>query len=149
MKKALLLKPDLVNLTLDKIKKVTRRPKRIADPGDVLYVRETWHDYGHFPQPKCWVSQLNGKPPVYEADILRLLSNGVHGVFPYGGGISGTETMGITANEDKKARSNGTEPHWRRRPSLHLPKTNSRLFLLVKKVWAEKISDMTEADAKE
>lgn len=91
--------------------------KAPCDPGDILWVRETWCD----PEPDNYMV-----PVFYKADMPLHwdAEDTAHG-----------EAVDITADEFK----------WR--PSIHMPKGFARIFLKVKDVRVERLQDITEEQA--
>lgn len=101
----------------DEYEDVTRYMSEPCQPGDILYVRETWCD----PEPDNYMV-----PVFYKADMPLHwdAEDTEHG-----------EAVDITADEFK----------WH--PSIHMPKEFARIFLSVKDVRAEHLNDMCEENA--
>lgn len=104
--------------TFDKILSYPQRPKCRFEPGDILWVRETWvfdsgdDDYG----TGCFM---------YKADMPIHIDakDTAHG-----------DDVDITAEDYK----------WR--PSIHMPKEAARIFLRVNDVRIERLKDITVED---
>ena len=84
-------------------------------PGDVLWVRETWQAF----------NKLSGS----------ILTNYIPKV-NYGGGFW------VVYKADNVA-----DPKCKWRPNIHMPKWACRLRLTVKRVWVERVKEISEADA--
>jgi hypothetical protein len=90
--------------------------------GGILYVRETW-------QP--W---LDDQGPDGFTRLIRYVSDDT--LMP----VPGSETEWFEARS-----KNG----WHNRPSIHLPKWASRIWLKIEGIRVERVQDISEADAKE
>lgn len=89
-------------------------------PGDILYVRETWQ---FFPCFDCVKSMCDTTPQTYED--------------------SDSVTEGCWIYRADYTESDQKRVCWH--PSIHMPKEAARIFLRVKDVRAEKLQDITEA----
>ncbi len=93
--------------------------------GDVLYVRETW-----------WHEHLadNDNAAFEDGTIISRLPN------KYGDG----STQSVFRIPDWKP----TSPHWRKRPTIHMPKWAARIFLVVTSEKAMRLQGISEEEAK-
>lgn len=87
-------------------------------PGDILYVRETWQ---FFPCFDCVKSMCDTTPLTYED--------------------SDSVTEGCWIYKADYIESDQKRVCWR--PSIHMPKEAARIFLRVKNVWVERLQDIT------
>lgn len=93
-----------------------------GEPGDILWVRETWQ---HAKSTHCHCPQSSEPSPCDE------WSNGI----------------GCRSNRGKVvyAADGASEVLWK--PSIHMPKEACRLFLRIKSVRVERLQDISEQDA--
>lgn len=89
-------------------------------PGDLLYVRETWQ----------YLYELDGNEQVIEGT----------GKYYY----AATDTIPFDAYVDENGVTHDHTP-WR--PSIHMPKEAARIWLKVTDVRVERLQDMTDDDA--
>ena len=118
-------------------------------PGDILYVREKWRvgawdmegkfciDYATGPR-KEWIeiyTEDNDFDGEKVNDLILQCSD---------------EAMaaGMKYDDDGMYHWNPGESPCRWRPSIHMPKTIARIFLKVKRVWVERIQDISEEDCR-
>lgn len=101
-------------------------------PGDILYVRETW---GFFPCSDCEQPDDCKEQTGHKPDTLKVDGKQVDGCFVYRANYGTTEDDSFPPSVFK----------WR--PSIHMPKAATRIFLRVTSVRAEKLRDITEAEA--
>ena len=87
-------------------------------PGDLLWVRETWQIYEFDSDGECYGPYKN-----------------IPKEKPYYSSVDWR-----TGSEDQYGNV------WR--PSIHMPRWASRINLLVKRVWVDRVQDITAADAK-
>jgi hypothetical protein len=97
-------------------------------PGDLLYVRETWQAIHVYVDPETG----------YGDDLTHS-----HGI-PKGPGTWWQITYEATDRHEKHKEDRGFP--WR--PSIHMPKWAARLWLRVVGVRAERLQEITEADAR-
>ena len=141
----ILFNGEMVRATMERRKTQTRRPMRpqpmvddgcrlapdmarspFGQPGDTLWVRETW-GVGTRPHPMHgWVDGIE-----YRADVFYLDEHDILG-------------LNVVDPPDGDCMDHYREG-WR--PSIHMPRWASRTTLTVKRVWAERVQDITEADA--
>ena len=95
------------------------RARNLCDPGDVIWVRETWSDYY--------------EDTVFRADYNELPEEGFEG-----------QSAWEARNHDG---SFICDINFRWRPSIHMPRWAARLFLRVKDVRVERLQSISEADA--
>lgn len=101
-----------------------------GQPGDVLWVRETYYAYGR------WVKNgltKSGKQK-YKFDDFTTLS---------GRSYKYEDCKPAFVKTGKK-----NETGWYKRPSLFMPKEACRLFLQIKNIRVERLQDISEEDAK-
>jgi len=102
--------------------------------GDVLWVRETWAELGYIEDP-------NNVMPVH----MRLDKQGIERTVVYYEEIP--DMCWIDGDGFQEWRKDGSEAsHWR--PSVHMPRWAARFFLEVTAVRAERLQDISHADAK-
>jgi hypothetical protein len=98
-------------------------PCPYGKPGDVLWVRESFYEYGKWGNThdkKTWLPLLN-EPVRFVADD--------HLIQP----VTGLEySMGY---------------QWRIKPSIHMPKAAARIWLQVEEIKVERLQDITEESA--
>lgn len=95
--------------------------KQLYHPGDILYVQETWCNYG-------------------ELDDNDQVIDGTEQYYYRADGENPTPFNYIIENDKRR-----DYPIWH--PSIHMPKEAARLFLRVKDVRIERLQDATETDA--
>ena len=91
-----------------------------GQPGDLLYVRETWAPMCRLADPQCWCEDENQHYTEWKADT----GNPAPGEWP-------------TDDPDR--------PRWR--PSIHMPKRLARTWLRVESVDVGRVSDVDDAEA--
>lgn len=93
-----------------------------CEPGDILYVRETWQ----------YLYELDGNEQVIEDT----------GKYYY----AATDTIPFDTYVDENGVTHDHHAPWR--PSIHMPKGAARIWLRVTNVRIERLQDMTPKDAK-
>ena len=135
----ILFNGEMVRATMERRKTQTRRPMRpqpmvddgcmlepnmarspFGTPGDRLWVRETF---------AVLSDQTNGLG--YSCDLL--------------GHAYAADPFARYGEWDSDFAIDVQDIRWR--PSIHMPRAASRTTLTVKRVWAERVQDITEADA--
>lgn len=97
-------------------------------PGDILYVRETWR-----------VQSAHR----FEADVkIEFRAGGEMTTICFPGGMSQSHGRD---EYDRFIEKWGVGGKWH--PSIFMPKTAARIFLLVKGIWPEQLQEITEEDA--
>lgn len=96
-------------------------------PGDVLFVRETHYRYG------TWVE--TGEEKINRQPAMAFVPNDI------------LSNIRFHENPPKVINKGQTGTGWYKRPSLFLPKTNSRIWLKVEDVNAERLQAISEVDA--
>ena len=94
-----------------------------AMPGDLIYVRETFYQYGRHVMP-AW-------PEAEPEDAV----------------FCGEKRVRFIGDELPENGRYFGESFWRKRPSIHMPRWASRLTLKVTSVRVERVQDISEADA--
>lgn len=135
----ILFSTPLVRAILAGKKTQTRRPVTgrtfKVEPGDRLYVRETWAVECLDADPWCWHdNETDRHRVVYRADCKP----GDDERFPGAWGHASRE-------EIEAGRADGWLPKWR--PSIHMPKRHARLWLRVVNVRIEPLGHMSHDDA--
>lgn len=125
-----------------------KQPCPYGDPGDRLWVRESFYESGHtyrtYPEDDEWRgwSGASSKHDIfYRADGI-----------PPRRGVGG---WGEESNEERAARAKESAPFfvdqgpnfWRSRPSIHMPRWASRITLVITGVRVERLNEISEADA--
>lgn len=100
-------------------------------PGDLLYVRETWKPLGQDPDDGQWTIEYK--------DGTKL---NIGRMWP-----KEEEPKEIDLSE-RLAEQYEEKGHMPWKPSIHMPKNASRIWLRVKKIWPEHIQDISDADIK-
>jgi len=108
--------------------------------GDLLWVRETWWDFGNHYLPSYssdrenayWVGLKDGDPikPQYAAD----------------GEPRFYDCIGQWIVETNEEHRLAGRMHWRKWPSIFMPKWACRLWLKVKNVRVERVQEISDAD---
>lgn len=105
-----------------------------GQPGDRLWVRETFYAFGR------WVTQFNAKKGRDEWHFVDMtLESGKAYIYP--ASDSQPQPMG------GKRHKGGVTPTWWKRPAIHMPRWASRITLEVTGVRVERLQDISEADA--
>ena len=101
-----------------------------CQPGDILYVRETWR-----------VQSAHR----FEADArIEFKSGGPMSVIQFPGGMSQSHSR---ESYDEFISKWGVSGGWH--PSIHMPRDAARIFLRVTGVWVEQLHEITEHGAKQ
>ena len=112
---------------------------RYGQPGDRLWVRETWgvisHGWNEHDQMVDWIPDRPATP-IHEMRFGRGYYSG-HVIYAADG-----------SNEWPSDDDGGGEPRSCWRPSIHMPRQASRITLEITSVHAERLNDISEADAK-
>lgn len=124
--KPILFNEQMIRAIRDGKKTQTRRlatgrsvKNPFGEPGGRLWVRETF-----------MITKGNGHRVRYRSDAVEDDSG---------------ERKGWWFGDDFVA-SGGKDTGWR--PSLHMPRKHARMFLVVKRVWQERVQEITEAAAR-
>lgn len=137
--------PDLGNLYDPGALVLEREPQHVIDracpygqPGDLLWVRETWgvisHSWNEYGEITDWV-------PDRPAKTIRELPFGK--CYYTGHVIYAADGSNQWAGDDAA----GGEPRSAWHPSIHMPRAASRILLEVVSVRVERLQDISEADA--
>lgn len=126
------VEPQKWQIWLDKIGNPYTSAIPPYQPGDILWVRETWN-YGYIETPD--------QPGTYDPLFKEVQGNPSSGPFLYLSAISG---YFYKADEYEP----GVDLHMTWRPSIHMPKEAARLFLRVTDVMAERLQDITNEQAR-
>ncbi len=108
-----------------------------CQPGDILYVRETWN-YGYFDssdEELCNATWFEAMPIDYDGVIINC-----HYVYRADYTEKEQSEMGVE-HDDGSYRMD-----WR--PSIHMPKEAARIFLRVTNVRVERLQDIDEGQAR-
>jgi len=95
-----------------------------GQPGDRLWVRETWFQKGRYVMP-AW-------PEAEPEDAVW----------------SGSKTIQFPASGDNPESREDGRVIWRKRPSIHMPRWASRILLEITNVRVERLQEVSETDAK-
>ena len=99
-----------------------------GQPGDRLWVRETWAPMCLTADPHCWCPDDEAKAKNHYVEYRADTGNAYPGEWP-----------------EDEARGYDDAPKWR--PSIHMPRSACRLTLEVTGVRVERVRDISEADA--
>ena len=130
----ILFQPDLVRAILDGIKTETRRHVIRWEPGDLLWVRETWRV----------TARLDDEAP------SAITPRSCTVMFAAGGSIANTDAGWRGDRTWPPPRGTDPVPDWANgkwRPSIFLPRWASRLTLRVTAVRREPLSAITDEGA--
>lgn len=105
-----------------------------GQPGDRLWVRETFYAWGRW---KTRYSPKKGRDEWHFVDMT--LECGKAYEYPATGGQP--QPMG------GKRQRGGTTPTWWKRPTIHMPRAASRITLEITSVRVERLQEISEADA--
>jgi len=103
-------------------------------PGDILYVRETW--------AREWSNEQDACHPFRDEGYNEEFASGED--FEFYGYVFKADTPDAKYPSDYPDDYEGA-PTWR--PSIHMPKEAARIFLEVTDVRVERLSSISEADA--
>lgn len=150
--KAILFNTEMVKAILDGRKTETRRVIKGLPPG-VHRVEPVFNDDG---EPISWDFQFGArdddgglyemykplKSPCRPGDILCVRETWkMATIDPAGGGYALQDIYLYKADEPIDTTGMLVEPRWH--PSIHMPKDAARIFLRVKKVWPERLQEIT------
>lgn len=121
-------------------------------PGDLLIVRENWWDFGQWrffakglDAPKWHWEGLKPSDklkPQYEADG----SPRFYSLLDEDWDAARNKFLSHRVWVDKGVRGY-SDHHWRKRPSIHLPRWASRITLEITEIRVQRLQDMTDEDA--
>lgn len=139
--RGILFSAPMVRALLDGSKTQTRRAVKPAvgaerhspygQPGDRLWVRETFFAYGR------WETRYNEKKQRPEWRFVDMTSECNH-IYRYA----------ADNPELPLASGRSTAPAWHTRPALFMPRVASRILLEIVSVRTERLQDIGEADAR-
>lgn len=148
MTRPIIFSPAMVQAIMDGRKTQTRRIYKkplicpYGEPGDILYVRESWRPFSWDCQGYFCFEYKDGKT-----------MNTDNGVFP--DDEYKEEEFYIKLSDYLEARNcpkdedgNFIDMDLPYRPSIHMPKSAARIWLQVESVRVERLQDITEEDAK-
>lgn len=156
----LLLNAEMVNAVLDKRKTQTRRPVK-PSPGQDWLLREVEGGTALFQRPGSAIAKMRTCPYGKPGDILYVRENfwiehdwdaddEWGGPFDCGADLKNSHwlTVWYCATDDEPKPGTEDAPlFYSKRPSIHMPKWASRLWLNVLNVQVQKIQDISETDA--
>jgi hypothetical protein len=106
-----------------------------GQPGDRLWVRETWQYYDWTEDGMPWIRYCaDGKTIIRSANVPDEWSEKISGIW---------ESLSDPANYDIDQRA--ADRRWR--PSIHMPRWASRITLEITGVRVERLNDISEQDA--
>ena len=147
----ILFNTDMVLAILDERKTVTRR---IVKHDVDAILNSPYHKEHPEVEDKQIISKLC-MPPYHPGDILYVRESVFQGVWHYLD-VSGETVSVLTHDFEYYADGLHEKDHWKdkyertwmhRRPSIHMPKEASRIWLKVKNVRVERLQDITEEQA--
>ncbi|MGQ2982100.1 hypothetical protein [Flavobacterium sp.] len=106
-----------------------------GDPGDMLYVRETYYAYGY------WITNGVTATGKHKYRFVDLSCYSVWQDKGFGYRYYDDPPDEILSN------SSLGKMGYHKRPSLFMPKAAARFFQKIKRRWAERLNDISEADA--
>lgn len=107
---------------------------RFGQPGDLLWVRETFYAFGH------WTTRFN---PAKQRDewVFIDMTRACGHAWRY----AADEKPGFAA---QGRRELGADPCWHKRTALFMPRAASRILLRIAEVRIERLQDISVADAR-
>lgn len=106
---------------------------RFGQPGDLLWVRETFYAFGH------WTTRFN---PAKQRDEWVFIDMTRARALPWR--YAADEGPGA---DPQARREPGAAPCWHKRTALFMPRAASRILLRIAKVRVERLQDISVADA--
>ncbi|WAC75312.1 hypothetical protein OU995_11700 [Roseateles sp. SL47] len=135
--------PDLGNLYTPGALVTEREPQHVIEracpygqPGDRLWVRETFYAWGR------WETRYSAKKGRDEWHFVDMtLECGKAYQYPASGGQPQPQPMA-------GKRDGGVTPKWWKRPAIHMPRAASRITLEIVSVRVERLQDISEEDSR-
>lgn len=109
-----------------------KRPLPYGQPGDRLWVRETFYAFGR------WVTQYSAKKKRDEWHFIDMTQE-CGKEYRYAASMAG---------DNGPRQRGGVTPQWWKRPAIFMPRVASRITLEIVGLRAERLQDISEADAK-
>lgn len=124
---------------------ISKKAKPPYQPGDILYVRETWrigawNEHIQAIAVDYFADNCIRREWIYIEDEERFEKYWIQST-------EDAEKAGIQVGEDEMYHWEPGEAPTRWRPSIHMPKEVARIFLKVADVWIERVQDITYENA--